>query len=170
MRKGSLFAAIAAAATFFLVAQVASAQYPPPKTTMVCAVNQINVKVDSSTVVAATLHDTSGQPLPGYVVNFKVVSGDASLSTASATTDSSGTAVVTVYIGSNSGTVVISASSESSECQASTQVKGIVPPNTGSAGLLDSGDSGSTATFAGLGIGMALMAAGIFALRKSRTA
>ncbi len=167
MRKGSLFAAIAAAAAFFLVAQVASAQYPPPKTTMVCAVNQIDVKISSSTAVAATLHDTSGQALSGYVVHFEVVSGDASLSSSSATTDSSGTAVVTVHFGSSSGTVVVHASSESAECQASTQVSGIVPPNTGSAGLLDSGSSSDAVTFAGLGFGAVLMAAGAFAVRKS---
>ena len=169
MRKGSLIAVLAAVATFFLVAQVASAQYPPPKTTIVCAVNQIDVKINSSTAVAATLRDTSGKALSGYTVNFKVVSGTATLSSSSAVTDDSGTAVVTINFGSTSGAVVVRASSESSECQARTEVDGIVPPATGSAGLLGGGSAGS-ATFAGLGIGLAMMAAGVAVLRRVRTA
>lgn len=168
MRKGSLFAVIAAAAAFFLVAQTASAQYPPPKTTLVCAVNQIDVKTSSSTAVAATLRDISGAPLAGHTVNFRVVSGDATLSTTSAVTDGTGTAVVTVLFGASAGTVVIRATSESSECQASTNVAGIVPPNTGSAGLAGSGATG--ATFAGLGLGTLVIAAGAIALRRPTTA
>jgi hypothetical protein len=169
MRKGSLIAVFAAVATFFLVAQVASAQYPPPKTTIVCAVNQIDVKINSSTAVAATLRDTSGKALSGYTVNFKVVSGDASLSSSSAVTDDSGTAVVTINFGSTSGSVVVRASSESSECQARTEVSGIVPPATGDAGLLGS-DGATGAMFAGLGLGVMIMAAGALAIRKARTA
>ena len=137
MRKGSLFAVVAAIASFLLVAQVASAQYPPPKNTIVCAVNQIEAKAESATAVAATLRDSSGKPLAGYTVYFQVVSGSASLSSSSAITDGSGTALVTVRF-EGSGVVVIRASSDSAECQASTQVKGIVPPNTGDAGLLGS--------------------------------
>ena len=169
MRKGSLIAVFAAVATFFMVAQVASAQYPPPKTTLVCAVNQIDVKIGGSTAVAATLRDTSGKPLCGYLVNFKVMSGDATLSTSSATTDDSGTAVVTVHFGSTSGSVTIRAGSESSECQARTEVSGIVPPSTGSAGLLGSNRSGA-ATFAGLGFVAVIMTPGLLILRKARTA
>jgi LPXTG-motif cell wall-anchored protein len=166
MRKGSLFAVLTAAAMFLLVSQVASAQYPTPKTNLVCAVNQIDVKTGSSTAVAATLRDSSGNALSGYVVKFQVTSGDASLSSSSATTDGSGTAVVTVRFGSSAGTVVIKASSESSECQASTQVNGIVPPATGSAGLLGTGSSDTTA-FAVIGLGVALIAAGVVARKRS---
>jgi hypothetical protein len=169
MRKGSLIAAVAAVATFFLVAQVASAQYPPPKTTIVCAVNQIEVKIGGATAVAATLRDTSGSPISGATVNFKVVSGDAMLSSSSAVTDGSGTAVITVHFGPTAGTVTIRASSGSSECQARTDVNGIVPPATGDAGLLGSGNSDRSA-FIGIGIVASLIALGIVALRKPRTA
>ncbi len=170
MRKGSLLAAFAAVVTFFLVAQVASAQYPPPKSTMVCAVNQIDVKTGSSTAVAATLHDTTGAVLSGYNVSFSVVSGDAHLSSTGAMTDGSGTAVVTVTFGANAGPVIVHAASDTSECQASTQVLGIVPPSTGDAGLLDGSRSSEAATFVGLGLGLVLMAAGAVAIRKSVTA
>jgi len=169
MRKGSLIAVVAAVATFFLVAQVASAQYPPPKTTIVCAVNQIEVKIGGATAVAATLRDTSGKALSGYTVNFKVVSGDAMLSSSSAVTDGSGTAVVTVHFGPTSGTVIIRASSESSECQARTDVNGIVPPATGDAGLMVSGGS-DRVLFIGFGVAAVLMALGMVALRKPQTA
>jgi hypothetical protein len=169
MRKGSLIAAVAAIATFFLVAQVASAQYPPPKTTIVCAVSQIDVKIGGATAVAATLRDTSGKPISGYTVQFKVVSGDAMLSSSSAVTDGSGTAVVTVHFGPTSGTVVIRASADSSECQARTDVNGIVPPATGDAGLMVTGGHDRSA-FIGIGIAAGLMALGLVALRKSRTA
>jgi len=169
MRKGSLIAAFAAVAAFFMVAQVVSAQYPPPKTTLVCAVNQIDVKVGGTTVVAATLRDISGSSLAGHTVNFKVVSGNATLSSTSATTDDSGTAVVTVHFGSTAGAVSIEATSESSECRAYSEVSGIVPPSTGSAGLLG-GNGSDSATFAGLGFGAVLMAIGLVTLRKARTA
>ena len=165
MRKGSLFAVFAALATFFMVAHVASAQYPVPKTNIVCAVNQIDVKVGGSTVVAATLRDTSGSPLAGYTVNFKVISGSATLSNASATTDSSGTAVVTVTIES-AGTVVVRASSESSECQASSEVKGIVPPNTGDGGLLG-GNGYAAAVVPGLAFAAVLAVGSLVAARRA---
>jgi hypothetical protein len=137
---------------------------------MVCAVNQIDVKTGSSTAVAATLHDTSGAVLAGYNVTFSVVSGDASLSSTSATTDGSGTAVTTVTFGANDGAVVIHAASDTSECQASTQVMGIVPPSTGDAGLLDGGSDSLATTAVGIGLGLTIAAAGAFAVRKSVTA
>lgn len=168
MRKGSLIAVFVAAATFFLVAQVASAQYPTPKTTLVCAVNQIDVKTNSSTVVAATLRDISGKALSGETVNFKIASGDATLSSSSAVTDENGTAVVTINFGSTSGAVTVHATAESSECQARTEVKGIVPPATGDAGLLSGGST--TVSVLGAGVGIIAMAAGAVALRRARAA
>jgi hypothetical protein len=177
MRKGSLIAVFAAVATFFMVAQVASAQYPPPKTTLVCAVNQIDIEVGGTTVVAATLQDASGSPLAGYTVNFEVVSGGATLSSSSAVTDDSGTAVVSMTI-NTSGTVIVNADSESAECQASIDIEGtvapiaevqsIVPPTTGDAGLLT--DDSEAATFAGLALVFALMTLGLVTLRQVRGA
>jgi hypothetical protein len=163
MTKGSVIAAIAAAVTFFLIAQTASAQYPPPQTNLVCAVSQVDLKAGGNVLLAATLRDASGSALAGQTVVFKVISGDASLSATSVTTDADGTAVVNVYVGSNPGDVVVSATSGSVECRATAQVATIRPPSTGDAGLASgNGSDGSLLTpiaiVAGLLLSLALVA------------
>ena len=163
MTKGSVIAALAAAVTFVLVAQTAFAQYPPPQTNLVCAVNQVDLNVSSNVLFAATLRDAGGKAISGQAVSFSVVSGDASLSSTSVATDADGTAVVNVYIGSNPGDVVLSASSGSVACRATAQVNSIVPPNTGDAGLAAANHGSSTpltalAIGAGLVLSLALVA------------
>jgi uncharacterized protein (TIGR03437 family) len=68
----------------------------------------INQPFSQPLVFAAT--DTSGKPVQGVLINFSVTTGAATLSAASATTDSSGKAQVSVTAGGTPGTVVVSAS------------------------------------------------------------
>ncbi len=70
MTKGSVIAALAAAVTFVLVAQTAFAQYPPPQTNLVCAVNQVDLNVSSNVLFAATLRDAGGKAISGQAVSF----------------------------------------------------------------------------------------------------
>jgi uncharacterized protein (TIGR03437 family) len=53
--------------------------------------------------------DTRQQPVPGALVNFVVNSGSATLSAATATTDSSGRATITARAGAGAGPIVITA-------------------------------------------------------------
>jgi hypothetical protein len=71
--------------------------------------------------------------------------------------------VVNVYVGSNPGDVVVSATSGSVECRATAQVATIRPPSTGDAGLASrNGNDGSLVTpiaiVAGLLLSLALVA------------
>lgn len=65
----------------------------------------------SKTVISVKVMDTSGNPLPGILVNFVVTSGSATLSASTAITGMDGTASVTATYGSTAGPVVITASS-----------------------------------------------------------
>ena len=56
------------------------------------------------------VNDLAGSPVAGQTVTYAVVSGQATLSATSATTDSSGRASVTATAGSTPGTVLINAS------------------------------------------------------------
>jgi uncharacterized protein (TIGR03437 family) len=62
-----------------------------------------------STPITVTVSGRGGVNVPGIVVNFTVTSGSATLSAASSTTDSTGTAGVGVTLGSAAGTVTITA-------------------------------------------------------------
>jgi uncharacterized protein (TIGR03437 family) len=55
------------------------------------------------------VNDTSNNPVPGLTVNFSVAGGSASLSTASATTNTAGQASVSVTAGNTPGSITISA-------------------------------------------------------------
>jgi len=66
--------------------------------------------------------DTGGNPVQGIQVNFSVVSGSATVSAPSATTNSSGQASVNVTAGSTPGAVVISATAASFSANASLTV------------------------------------------------
>jgi hypothetical protein len=139
MRKGSLMAALVAAAAFLFVANTASAQYPPPKETLVCVVADVQIKEGDTTRLTVTLRDVSGQPLSERTLYFSVVSGSAQLSSSSAITDGSGNAWVTVTPGS--GDAMISARSDSAECRATISTsRTISPPATGSGGLTGNND------------------------------
>ena len=56
------------------------------------------------------VNDTQNRPVPGVTVNFNVNSGSATLSAASATTDATGRANVTVRAGSTPGSITVAAS------------------------------------------------------------
>ena len=68
----------------------------------------VNAQFTQPLVVKVT--DVNNTPVPGVQVAFSIVSGGASLSAGSATTDGSGQASVTVTAGPTTGTVSISAS------------------------------------------------------------
>lgn len=72
----------------------------------------INTAFAQPIVVAVT--DTDGKPLAGAPVAFAVTSGSATVSSATATSDSSGQASTTVSAGGTSGAIVITATSGNS--------------------------------------------------------
>ncbi|HEX5141762.1 MAG TPA: Ig-like domain-containing protein [Dehalococcoidia bacterium] len=169
MSKGSLVAAIAAIVSFFVVAQTASAQYPPPKNTLVCTVSTIELKAGESTTLTATLTDSSGKPVAGEVVSFKVIGGDASVSPPSATTNAQGKATTTITAGANPGNLSVSATASYAECRVTSEVSAIKPPTTGDGGLIDTKDldSGNMAIIGiGAGIAIGLVVMSMLALRK----
>jgi len=67
--------------------------------------------------------DINGNPVPGVQVNFSVVGGTAALGAASATTNASGQASVTVTAGATPGTVTIQASYSTFAATASLTVQ-----------------------------------------------
>ena len=169
MTKGSVIAALAAAVAFVFVAQTAFAQYPPPQTNLVCAVSQVDINAGSNVLLAATLRDSSGKVMAGQTVAFSVVSGDAKLSSTAVATDRDGTAVSNVYIGSNPGNVVLSASSGPVACRATAQVNNIVPPSTGDAGLAATNHGGGNDTpLTALAIGAGLILSLALVARRTR--
>lgn len=152
MTKGRVLAGVAAImATVFLIQAIhvnnVSAQYPPPNGNLVCTTD-VMVSVDSMGKVAATLTDSAGTPVPGELVTFEITSqpGGASLVDHTVTTDANGVAMTKLLTGDNLGIVSISATTDSAECRAVTQIRGIRPPSTGDGGLaaVDGGNSGST--------------------------
>ena len=152
MTRGRVFTAAAAIMAIVLVIQVAhvstvSAQYPPPNGNLVCTTD-VKVSVDSMGKVSATLTDSAGAPVPGEQVTFEIISqpGGASLVDHMVTTDAAGVAMTKLLTGDNTGIVSISATTESAECRAVTEIRRIRPPSTGDGGLaaVDGGDSGST--------------------------
>ncbi len=143
MTKGRVLAATAAImVTMFLVQSthvgIVSAQYPPPNGNLVCTTD-VMVSVNNMGQVSATLTDSAGTPVPGVLVTFEIISqpGGASLVDHTVTTDANGVATTKLLTGSNPGNVSISATTESAECRAVTQIKPTVfrPPSTGDAGL-----------------------------------
>jgi hypothetical protein len=170
MSKGSLVAAVVAIVSFFAVAQTASAQYPPPKNTLLCTVSTIELKAGESATLTATLTDSSGKPIAGEVVSFKVVSGDASVSPSSATTNAQGKATTTITAGANPGNLSVSATASYAECRVTSEVSAIKPPTTGDGGLVDTkslGGKNSAVIFIGAGIAIGLVIMSMLALRKS---
>jgi hypothetical protein len=104
----------------------ASAQYPTPKGALLCTSGVITAQTNSSFQFTATLVDIMGAPVPGNTVNF-IVSGNATLSSTSATTDGNGQASVTVNTTGGGGQIVVSAAIDQFVCRAVVNVPVEVP-------------------------------------------
>lgn len=154
MTKGRVLgAAVAIMAAVFLVQVGAvsnvSAQYPPPNGNLVCTTD-VAVSIDGMSYVSATLTDSAGTPVPGELITFEILSGPAgaSLRDTAVITDGNGVATTKLLTAGATGNVSISATTDSAECRAVTEVKGTVfrPPSTGDGGLagIESATSSST--------------------------
>jgi hypothetical protein len=104
----------------------AAAQYPTPKGALLCTSGVITAQTNSSFQFTATLVDIMGAPVPGNTVNF-IVSGNATLSTTSATTDGNGQASTTVNTTGGGGQIVVSAAIDQFVCRAVINVPVEVP-------------------------------------------
>ena len=169
MFKGLALAAVAATFAALFLASTASAQYPPPKGSLVCtttaAIEVKSVEVPEA-VVLATLRDAAGKPVAGETVYFQIVGGSGNLNSSSAQTNSSGVASVGMH-GSNT---TVAATNDGLECRTVAQVLGsrFQPPSTGDAGL--AGTAGSISVFGLALVIMAVSGLGIVLLQRRRLA
>jgi hypothetical protein len=150
MTKGRVLAALMAAiALTFVVHSSTSAQYPPPRGSLICAISKISIQINETTTVSTTLIDIHGGAMSGQTVVFTIVTGGYVSSTV-AVTDDTGTAYVDVTADGTSSQVVVYARFDGLQCQAMAQVllpppppvivevlSIITPPKTGDAGLAD---------------------------------
>jgi hypothetical protein len=104
----------------------AAAQYPTPKGALYCSSGVITAQANSSFQFTATLVDIFGGPVPSTTVFF-AVSGNATLSATSATTDGNGQASTTVNTGSGGGQIVVTATVDQFVCRAVVNVPVEVP-------------------------------------------
>jgi hypothetical protein len=104
----------------------AAAQYPTPRGALLCTSGVITAQANSSFQFTATLVDINGAPVPGNTVTF-IVSGNATLSTTSATTDGNGQAFTTVNTLAGGGQIVVSAAIDQFVCRAVVNVPVEVP-------------------------------------------
>ncbi len=142
-----------------LIPATAFAQYPPPDGNLTITV------VDSNTVVKVTATDAAGSPVAGAVVSATVAGTGASISPASATTNSQGQAVFTLIAGT--GSVTVSATSGELTAQVVVPDEAPSPPDTGKGTLSPTSDS-FLATVFGTAAVMVLLAAGGIAVVSRR--
>jgi hypothetical protein len=131
MQRGKLIIPLAAVMlAMFAVAHIApstaSAQYPTPKGALLCQSGAITAQTNSSFQFTATIVDINGAPVSGNAVFF-TVSGDATLSTNTATTDGNGQASVTVNTGAAGGLIVVTATADQFVCRAVVNIPVEVP-------------------------------------------
>ena len=131
MLKGKLIIPLAAVMLAMLaVARIApsdaSAQYPTPKGALLCSSGVITAQTNSSFQFTATFVDIMGAPVVGHTIFFSVT-GSATLSTTSATTDGNGQAATTVNVGTGGGLITVSANADQFVCRAVVQVPVEVP-------------------------------------------
>jgi hypothetical protein len=172
MTKGRVFAALAAIVAGILISQTvftgnAAAQYPPPQGSLVCAIANIDVKIDDTLQVTATLRDTAGRLVAGEVVTFTIIEGRAHVSPSVTTTNASGVAVTTLSAGDSLGRITVLASSRDVSCRAVAEVLSVTsfqPPKTGSGGLIDPGtDTLKRIAYLLIGVDLGLLVATGFA-------
>ena len=194
MTAGRILAAVAAAISIYFVAQTgASAQYPPPKGSLVCQTAESKVIINGNITLVVTLRATDGSLMVNQNINFSIISsnGTASLSQTSGVTDGNGQAFTTIYAGSGVGTISVQATSDSVQCQAQLQIFNpcatppacvpptpqieiltIRPPTTGSGGLAAGGSSaGDSALIAVVGmLGLVMAGAAVYSWRRDEAA
>jgi hypothetical protein len=104
----------------------AAAQYPTPKGALLCSSGAITAQANSSFQFTATFVDITGAAVQGHTVFFSV-SGGATLSSTSATTDGNGQASVTVNTGTAAGQIVVTANADQFVCRAVVNIPVEVP-------------------------------------------
>jgi hypothetical protein len=131
MLRGKLIIPLAAAllamlAVAGLAPGSAAAQYPTPKGALLCSSGVVTAQTNTSFVFTATFVDIMGAPVVGHTIFFSVTGG-ATLSNTSATTDGNGQASTTVTIGATGGLITVAANADQFVCRAVVQVPVEVP-------------------------------------------
>jgi ABC-type Na+ efflux pump permease subunit len=115
----------------------ASAQYPPPAGSVTVSLSDTTPATGSSVTCTCAVLDTVGNPVAGEVCVFTIVSQpgtDASLSSTTAITNAQGIATVTLFTGSTSGAISVSAEARSIESQATAIAEAATPTVPGTPG------------------------------------
>ena len=109
-----------------------SAPTPPAPATITLVANTPSQLVGAAATLTATVTDTTGAPLPGAIVNFKVTSGPNAGATGGGVTGANGQALMS-YIGNGGvGTDYIQATSGSLQSTVVSQAWTVVPLSSGS--------------------------------------
>lgn len=156
----------------------ASAQYPPPVGSVTTSVSETAPATGASVPCTCKVLDTVGKPVAGEVCTFTIVSQPgtyASLSSTTAVTNAQGIATVTLFTGSDPGSIVVSSTARGVQSQATvtakaaTPVATTVPGTPGAAPPTGAGqDEGGTPVLPwimAIGAAIALGVASIFVLR-----
>lgn len=167
--------AFAAASLLALGFAQAMAQYPPPIGNIAAQPTNPNPKVNQDAPLVVTVQSESGVAAASVACTASMASqpgNDARVSPASFTTDSAGTANLTVHTGSTAGQVKVSVNCGALSTLAVMEVQGALaqgdaprPPNTGTGGTATTGPSNDTAPWI-LGALVAMAAATGFAARR----
>ena len=125
-----------------------SAQYPPVVGSIGCNGTATVSQQAATLLVTAVVVDPAGQPVPGVTVNFQILSqpgNTASVSATSGLTGADGKATITLFTGSESGSVTVGCEAvlsdvsgvDDPQSQFIAEVEGsfFIPPKTGDAGL-----------------------------------
>ncbi|MEZ4502002.1 MAG: hypothetical protein R3C39_05220 [Dehalococcoidia bacterium] len=139
-----LTASLLMAAAVFGSTTVANAQsYPPPVGNCVFIPAVPNPGVNQNVSILLVWTDTGGNPLPGQTSTISIVKQPgttATITPSEFTTGADGTAQLTLFTGETAGTITLSATCGSIDTQVVLPVgQPPLPPNTGSAGVVESG-------------------------------
>jgi hypothetical protein len=156
----------------------ASAQYPPPVGSVTTSVSETAPATEASVTCTCKVLDTVGEPVAGETCTFTIVSQpgtDARLSSTTAVTNALGIATVTLFTGSDPGSIVVSSTARGIQSQstvttkAATPVATTVPATPGAAPPTGAGQSeGGTPVLPwimAIGAAVALGVASLFVLR-----
>lgn len=111
----------------------ASAQYPPPVGSVTTSVSETAPAAGASVTCTCKVLDTVGEPVAGETCTFTIVSQpgtDARLSSTTAITNALGIATVTLFTGSDPGSIVVSSTARGIQSQATVTAKAATPVAT----------------------------------------
>jgi hypothetical protein len=151
--KLSMAGFVAGAVLLAIGAGAASAQYPPPTGACELRTSATSALTGDSVAITVTVLDTAGNPVAGQAVALAITDqpGGASLSNSGGTTDAAGHIASQLSLGSEAGTVRLTATADTVACSGAVAAgmgavaPAIVFPDTGTG----AGETGSVFGLAG---------------------